>query len=196
GFDYPRKIQTAPNGDVFLAESRLGEIKIPRGVSGDGKARTVSTFATGLSQPFGIAFYPPGPDPQFVYVANTGSVVRFPYENGDLVARAAPEVIIPDLPAGGALIGGGHLTRDLAFSKDGGALYVSVGSFSNNDDTDHNPQEVQRANVLEYSPQGDFMRIYASGIRNPVGIAVDPDTGQLWCSASERDMAGNDLAPD
>src|SRR5262249_9358302 len=87
GFDYPRKIQTAPNGDVFLAESRLGEIKILRGVSGDGKARTVSTFATGLSQPFGIAFYPPGPDPQFVYVANTGSVVRFPYENGDLVAR-------------------------------------------------------------------------------------------------------------
>jgi glucose/arabinose dehydrogenase len=196
GFDYPRKIQTAPNGDVFLAESRLGEIKILRGVTRNGKVGTVSPFATGLSQPFGIAFYPPGPDPKFAYVANTGSVVRFPYENGDLVARAEPEVIIPDLPAGGALIGGGHWTRDLAFSKDGGALYVSVGSFSNDDDTDNNPQEVRRANVLEYSPKGDFIRIYASGIRNPVGIAVDPDTGQLWCSASDRDMEGNDLVPD
>jgi glucose/arabinose dehydrogenase len=78
-------------------------------------------------------------------------VVRFPYENGDLVARAEPEEIIPDLPASGPLIGSGRWTRDLAFSKDGGALYVSVGSFSNDDDTDNNPQEMRRANVIEYS---------------------------------------------
>jgi glucose/arabinose dehydrogenase len=196
GFDYPRKIQTAPNGDVFLAESHLGEIKILRGVTRDGKAASISTFATGLNQPFGIAFYPPGPNPQYVYVANTGSVVRFPYANGDLTARAEPEIIIPDLPSGGQLIGGGHWTRDLAFSENGGSLYVSVGSWSEDDDTDNNPKEVRRANVLEYAPDGQFVGIYASGIRNPVGIAVDPATGRLWGSVNERDMEGNDLVPD
>lgn len=196
GFDYPRKIQTAPNGDVFLAESHLGQIKILRGLSPGGKAASVSTFAAGLSQPFGIAFYPPGPHPQYVYVANTGSVVRFPYVEGDLAARGEPETVIADIPAGGQLVGGGHWTRDLAFSKDGSSLYVSVGSFSEDDDTDNNPNEVHRADVLEYTPNGNFLRIYASGLRNPVGIAMDPKTGQLWASVNERDLEGNDLVPD
>lgn len=196
GFDNPRKIQTAPNGDVFLAESNLGEIKILRGVTRDGKAASVSTFAGGLDRPFGIAFYPPGPNPQYVYVANTGSVVRFPYSNGDLTASSEPEMVIPDLPAGGQLVGGGHWTRDLAFSNDGASLFVSVGSWSENDDTDNNPNEFRRANVLEYTPFGQFLQIYASGIRNPVGIAVHPQTGQLWASVNERDMQGDDLVPD
>jgi glucose/arabinose dehydrogenase len=193
GFDYPRKIQTAPNGDIFLTESHTGEIKILRGVGPDGKTATVSTFATGLTQPFGIAFYPPGPAPSYVYVANTGSVVRFPYINGDLRARGDPEVVISDIPAGGMLVGGGHWTRDLAFSKDGGELFVSVGSWSEDEDS---PKEVRRADVLEYTPDGQFIRIYASGVRNPVGIAIDPNSGQLWCTTNERDMEGNDLVPD
>ena len=196
GFDYPRKLQTAPNGDVFLAESHLGQIKILRGLTPNGKVQTVSTFATGLTQPFGIAFYPSGSDPKYVYIGNTGSVVRFPYENGDRIARGAPETIISNIPAGGMLVGGGHWTRDLAFSKDGGSLYVSVGSWSEDDDTDNNPKEVHRADVLEYTPDGQFVRIYANGTRNPVGIAVDPNSGRLWASVNERDMEGNDLVPD
>jgi glucose/arabinose dehydrogenase len=197
GFDYPRKIQTAPNGDVFLAESKIGEIKILRGTTADGKAAMTTTFATGFKRPFGIAFYPPGPNPQFIYIANTGSVARIPYTNGDLKARTAPQLIIPDIPANaGGLPGGGHWTRDLAFSNDGNRLYVSVGSFSNSDDPDTNPAERRRACILEYTPQGKFIRIFASGIRNPVGIAINPVTGQLWCSVNERDLMGDDLVPD
>jgi glucose/arabinose dehydrogenase len=193
GFDLPRKIVTAPNGDLFLAESGLGEIKVLRGVGADGKAVTISTFATGLERPFGIAFYPVGTTPSYVYVANTGSVVRFPYANGDLVARGAAETVIPDLPTGAEVVGGGHWTRDLAFSLDGRTLFVSVGSFSNAGDTEH---EVRRANVLAYTSDGRFDRVYASGLRNPVGIAIQHETGQLWTTVSERDLRGDDLVPD
>lgn len=196
GFDYPRKIEAAPNGDVFLAESNLGEIKVMRGMNKDGKAQSVSTFATGLTRPFGIAFYPAGPNPRYMYVANTGSVVRFPYRRGDLAATGEPEIIIPDLPFGGQLVGGGHWTRDIAFSNDNGSLFVSVGSWSENDDTDNNPNEERRANILEYTPEGQFIRTYATGVRNPVGIAINRRDGQLWTSINERDMQGNDLVPD
>ncbi len=194
--DYPRLIRTAPNGDLFLAESRRGEIKVFHGVSKEGKAQQAEVFATGLKQPFGIAFYPPGPDPQWVYVGNTDSVVRFPYRNGDLKARGAQEVIVPELPGGGRLRGGGHWTRDIAFSSDGKKMYVSVGSRSNNDDTDDNPQELHRADILEYNPDGSGFRVYAYGIRNAVGIAVQPESGQLWGSVNERDELGDDLPPD
>lgn len=196
GFDYPRKIETAPNGDLFVVESNRGEIKVLRGMTVDGMAASVSTFAAGLDRPFGIAFYPNGPHPRYLYVANTGSIVRFPYERGDLEARGEPQVVIPDLPYGGQLVGGGHWTRDIAFSKDGASLFVSVGSWSENDDTDNNPQEERRANVLEYTPGGRFLGVYASGLRNPVGIGVDPWTGRVWASVNERDMQGNDLVPD
>jgi glucose/arabinose dehydrogenase len=84
GLQNPRLIRRAPNGDLFVAESEPGRIRVLRGIGADGKAQTVEVFATGLTQPFGIAFYPPGPDPQYIYVGNTGSVVRFPYRNGDL----------------------------------------------------------------------------------------------------------------
>ena len=197
GLNYPRLIRTAPNGDLFLAESRTGEIKVFRGVSNDGKAQQTEVFATGLKRPFGIAFYPPGPDPQWVYVGNTDSVVRFPYKNGDIKARGAQQVIVPDLPSGaGRLGGGGHWTRDVAFSRDGKKMYVSVGSHSNNDDMDNNPREERRADVLEYNPDGSGFRIYASGLRNAVGIAVQPETGELWGSVNERDELGDDLPPD
>jgi glucose/arabinose dehydrogenase len=191
GLDMPREIRTAPNGDFFVAESHEGEIKIFRGIDKDGKPEQVTAFATGLKQPFGIAFYPAGANPQWVYVGNTNSVVRFPYKNGDLKATGAAEVLVPDLPPGG-----GHWTRDLAFSSDGKRMFVAVGSRSNVDDPDTHSAEFHRANILEFTPEGKFVKVYASGIRNPVGIGVNPKTGELWCSVNERDALGDNLVPD
>jgi glucose/arabinose dehydrogenase len=188
------KVSLYADGDVFLAESSSGEIKVLRGLDSNGRAQQVSTFATGLHQPFGIAFYP-ADNPTYVYVGNTDSVVRFPYVAGDLRARGEAEHIA-DLPGGGRLRGGGHWTRDIAFSKDGKTMFVSVGSHSN-DDEDNDPEiENLRADVLAFSPDGKNERIYASGIRNAVGIAVHPETGQLWGSVNERDELGDNLVPD
>jgi len=192
----PRLIRVAPNGDLFLAESGPGRIKMFRGIGSDGTASAVHVFATGLRQPFGIAFYPPGPNPKWLYVANTDSIVRYPYKNGDVEAGAAPEEIANDIPGGGRLTGGGHWTRDIAFSQDGKRLFVSVGSKSNADDVDTHPLEFHRADILEYTPEGKFVKIYASGIRNSVGIAINPSTGQLWGSVNERDALGDNLVPD
>ncbi|HXM39699.1 MAG TPA: sorbosone dehydrogenase family protein [Bryobacteraceae bacterium] len=196
GLQNPRLIRRAPNGDLFVAESEPGQIRVLRGIGADGKAQTVEVFATGLTQPFGIAFYPPGPDPQYIYVGNTGSVVRFPYRNGDLKARGAAETIVPDIPSGGRLTGGGHWTRDIAFTRDGKKMFVSVGSHSNDDDADTHPQEFHRADILEFNPDGTGLQIYAYGIRNPVGIAMHPTTGELWASVNERDALGDNLVPD
>ena len=196
GLDNPRLLRTAPNGDIFLAESRSGEVKVFRGINAHGKPETSRVFATQLRQPFGIGFYPPGPNPQWIYIANTDSVVRIPYSKGDLRARGAPQVVVPDLPGGGRLRGGGHWTRDIAFSRDGKKMYVSVGSHSNVDDTDNNPSEHHRANILEFNPDGSGLQIYAYGIRNAVGIAVQPETGDLWGSVNERDELGDNLPPD
>ncbi len=187
----PREIRAAPNGDLFVAESRLGEILVFRGTTSDGKPQTKEVFAAGLHNNFGIAFYPLGDNPQYVYVGNTNSVVRFPYHNGDLKATGPAETVVAELPPGG-----GHWTRDLAFSLDGKKLFVSVGSASNVDDPDTHPKEFHRANILQFTPDGKFEKIYAAGIRNPVGIAVNPTTGQLWCSVNERDMLGDNLVPD
>lgn len=195
GLDNPREIRTAPNGDLFVAESAPSRIKVLRGLK-DGKRERLQVFATGLTLPFGIAFYPPGPDPTYVYVANTDSVVRFPYRNGDLKARGPKEIIVPNLPGFGRLRGGGHWTRDLAFSPDGKKLFIAVGSRSNVDDTDHNPVEFHRADILVANPDGTALKVYAWGIRNPVGIAINPQTGELWASVNERDELGDNLPPD
>src|SRR5579872_4313345 len=192
GLTNPRKIITAPNGDLFVAESDPGRVKVLR-QKPDGTLESINVFARNLRQPFGIAFYPPGPNPTFVYVANTDSVVRFPYQNGDLAARAEPETIVPDIPGGGRLRGGGHWTRDIVFTPDGTKMFVSVGSQSNVDD---NAEEFHRADVLQYNPDGTAFRIYASGIRNAVGIAIEPETGALWGSVNERDAIGDNLPPD
>jgi glucose/arabinose dehydrogenase len=192
GLGNPRKVVTAPNGDLFLAESGPGRIKVLRQGT-DGKVVETSVFAENLHQPFGIAFYPLGPKPRYVYVANTDSVMRFVYENGDLKARGAEEMIVPDIPGGGRLRGGGHWTRDVVFSLDGKKMFISVGSHSNNNDDE---AEKKRANVLEYNPDGTGFRIYASGIRNAVGLAIEPNTGRLWCSVNERDGLGDDLPPE
>ncbi len=196
GLDNPRQTRAAPNGDLFVAESRQGMIKVFRGVDEKGRARQAEVFARGLDEPFGIAFYPPGKAPRYVYVANTGSVVRFPYKSGDMKASGEPETIVPELPSGGHLFGGGHWTRDVVFSLDGKTMFVSVGSRSNNDDVDDNPAEKNRADVLAAAPDGSGLHVYASGLRNAVGLAVHPKTGELWASVNERDMLGDDLPPD
>jgi len=195
GLNQPRLIRTAPNGDLFVAVSYSNEILVYRGLGSDGKYKQVEKFADGLSQPFGIAFYPSGPNPKWVYIGNTDSVVRFPYQNGDMKARGPAEKLA-DLPGGGRLRGGGHWTRDIVFSQDGTKMFVSVGSHSNVDDPDTHPEEFHRADVLEFTPEGKFIKIYAYGIRNCVGEAINPITGQLWCSTNERDMLGDNLVPD
>jgi glucose/arabinose dehydrogenase len=194
-FTEPRLIRTAPNGDLFVADSHGDKIQILRGVGPDGKFKQISTFASGLDLPFGIAFYPAGPNPKWVYVGNTKTVVRFPYKNGDLVA-SGPSEELARLPGFAQLRGGGHWTRDIVFSKDGNRMLVSVGSGSNVDDPDTHPNEEHRADVLEYTPEGKFIKVYAYGIRNCVGEAINPITGQLWCSVNERDGLGNNLVPD
>ena len=195
GLDNPRLIRSAPNGDLFLAESETGKIKVFRGVGADGKAQQVFVFADGLHQPFGIAFYPNGANPAWLFIGDTDGIVRFPYQNGDLTARGPIENIV-ELPSGGRLRGGGHWTRDLVFSKDGTKLFASVGSHSNVDDSDTHPEEFHRADVLEFTPVGKFVKVYASGLRNCVGEAINPITGELWCSTNERDGLGNNLPPD
>lgn len=195
GLDNPRLLRLAPNGDLFLAESATGKIKVFRGVTPDGKPQQVSVFADGLHQPFGIVFYPNGSNPKYVYIGDTDGIVRFSYQNGDLKARSAAEDIA-ELPGGGRLRGGGHWTRDLVFSKDGTRLFASVGSHSNVDDSDTHPEEYHRADVLEFTPEGKFVKVYAWGIRNCVGEAINPITGELWCSTNERDGLGNNLVPD
>lgn len=195
GLNAPRLIRAAPNGDVFVAESYAGRIRVLRANDGASKPDTNEVFADGLNKPFGIAFYPLGQNPQFVYIADTDAVVRFPYRNGDLRARGAAETIVPDLPGGGLLRGGGHWTRDVAFSNDGKKMFVSVGSHSNVYENP-NENEERRADILQYNPDGTGFRIFAAGIRNAVGIAVHPQTGDLWASVNERDGLGDDLVPD
>ncbi|MGA7498278.1 MAG: sorbosone dehydrogenase family protein [Isosphaeraceae bacterium] len=194
GLIEPRVIVRAPNGDLFVAESRASRLRVFRDADGDGKPEVNEVFTTRLDRPFGIAFFPPGPEPKFLYVGNTGSVVRFAYRNGDSKARGRPQMIVKNIPTGREEVGGGgHWTRDLQFSADGKTLYVSVGSRSNVSD---DASEKRRAVILAFDPDGKNERTFASGIRNPVGLAVHPRTGQLWTSANERDGLGDNLVPD
>jgi glucose/arabinose dehydrogenase len=194
-FTMPRLIRVAPNGDLFLADSGAGILFVLRGVGPDGKAAQVEQFATGLDHPFGIAFYP-ADNPRYVYVGNATTVQRFPYHSGDLHATGPAQTIVPDIPGYAQLAGGGHWTRDVVFTKDGQHMLVSVGSGSNVDDADTHQREFHRADVLEFTPEGKFVEVYAHGIRNCVGEAINPTTGSLWCSTNERDALGNHLVPD
>lgn len=208
--DHPRLLRVAPNGDIFVAETYANRIIVLRPNPEGTKTLSVETFAKDLSLPFGIAFYPLGLDPRWLYVGNTNSVVRFPYRKGDLKARGAAETVVSGLPTGG------HATRDVAFSADGKHMYVSVGSASNiaegmkpkSEDLaikwDHQQQargagwndEEGRADVLVFTPEGKDRHIFATGIRNCVGVAMHPVTGDLWCSTNERDELGDNLVPD
>lgn len=189
----PRLIRTAPNGDIFVAESYKGQIRVLRPAA-NGSLASQSVFATGRFQPFGIAFYPPGPNPSWVYVADNDKVVRYAYQNGDLTARGAAETIVQSLPQGGRLRGGGHWTRDVVFSPDGSSMFVSVGSFSNVQE--NGEDETNRAAILRFNTDGTNETVFASGIRNPVSLAFEPRTGRLWTSVNERDGLGDNLVPD
>src|SRR5260370_26507725 len=143
GLNNPRLIRTAPNGDLFLAESRPGRIKVFRGITPDGKSEESSVFASGLNQPFGIAFYPLRPNPQYVYVANTDSVVRFAYKNGDLKASGSPQKLA-GLAGGGLLKGGGHWTRDIPVFLPGKEPFILVCSRSRGADVVNNTTQYHR----------------------------------------------------
>lgn len=196
-FVMPRVVRTAPNGDLFVADSQAGSIFVLRGASPEGKAEKVSKFATSLDHPFGIAFYPSGPNPKYVYVGTATQIVRFPYKSGELKAENnTPQTVVPNIPGYAQLRGGGHWTRDVVFSADDKKMFVSVGSGSNIDNPDTHPREFHRADVLEFTPEGKFVKVYAYGIRNCVGEAINPTTGQLWCSTNERDALGSNLPPD
>ena len=192
GLDNPRWLRTAPNGDIFLAESDAGQIRLFRGMTAEGKPEQMSIFASGLKRPYGIAFYPPGSDPKWIYVGNTNEIVRFAYHSGDLKVSGKPEHIA-DLPTSAD----GHWTRAIEFSPDGKKMFVAVGSGSNVDDPDTHPGEKNRADILTCNPESCELQVYAYGIRNAGGgIAVNPDTGELWCSVNERDALGDNLVPD
>jgi glucose/arabinose dehydrogenase len=209
--DEPRQIRVAPNGDIFVAESAAGRVRLLRAADGASTPNVQEAFATGLTKPFGIAFYPPGPDPQWIYVANTNSVVRFPYRTGDRRATGGPETIVARITE----LDGGHWTRDLAFSPDGQRMYLTVGSDSNvgEDMPQRTPAETasweaahgvgaswgtetDRADVLVFDPSGGGRRSFANGLRNCVGLAIRPGTGEPWCSTNERDELGDNLVPD
>jgi len=195
GFRDPRFLLTAPNGDIFVVESRANRIKVLRDTKHAGQPDVTEIFAEqGLNKPFGIAFYPPGDDPQFLYVANTDGVIRFPFRNGDLKARGPAEDLGAHLSGGAAhLRSGGHWTRDIVFSPDSKKMYVSIGSRSNVSD---NAAEADRARIFEFNPDGTDRKVYAWGVRNAVGITFRPGSGDLWMSTNERDEIGEDLPPD
>ena len=212
GLSGPRLLRVAPNHDIFIAETRANRIRVMRADDGAGAPSRDEIFAGGLDRPFGVAFYPSGEDPQWLYVANNNSVVRFPYRNGDLRARGAAQTVVPVLCDGT----GGHTTRDVAFSTDGRRMFISVGSGSNvaeglpirsvaetrSWEAEHGRgsiwgAETNRADILVTDPEGrEPLRTYATGVRNGVGLAVDQATGDLWVSTNERDALGDDLVPD
>lgn len=177
----PRFMAVAPNGDIFVAETGGSQITILRDSQNSGGAQQTEVFVGKLNRPFGIAFRE-----GYVYVGNTNEVVRFRYDPKTSKRLGEAEHIL-DLPGGG-----GHFTRTVAFSPDGKKLYVSVGSSGNIDLEKDN----RRAAVLVADPDGRNSRLYATGLRNAVGLATEPNTGEVWVAVNERDELGNDLPPD
>src|SRR5437667_6317354 len=179
-FQRPRWLTIAPNGDIFLADMGSGEIIVMRGPGHTGGAQEREIFVSGQNRPFGIAFHE-----NYVYVGDTNKVVRFRYDPKTSKRLGEKEHLL-DLPSGG------HNTRSLAFSADGKHLFIGVGSDSNID-TGEDPR---RAAVTICDPDGKNARLYATGLRNPVGLALEPVTGEVWTSVNERDELGDDLPPD
>ena len=179
-FKQPRWLSVAPNGDIFLADTGAGEIIVLRDQGNSGGANERELFANGLRRPFGIAFRE-----NYVYVGATNELARFPYDPKTSKRMGEKEHLL-DLPTGG------HNTRSLAFSADGKHLFIGVGSESNID-TGEDPR---RAAVTICDPDGKNARLYATGLRNPVGLAIEPVTGEVWTSVNERDDLGDDLPPD
>jgi len=208
GLKQPRVIRIAPNGDIFVAESESGRVLVFAAGAAGSEPATPEVFAEGLEKPYGILFYPPG-EPQYVYVGAANQVVRYPYAAGDRKASGAAEIIVPDIPTER------HWTRDLEASPDGEHLFVSIGSASNVGEgmPEKSEDEIRaheathglgaawggeenRAVVRVFDPDGGNLRNFATGLRNCSGMAMQPDTGTLWCTGNERDHLGADLVPD
>ncbi len=202
GLRNPRWMALAPNGDVFLAESRQGEIIVLRDANHDGVAEFREMFATDMDRPFGLAFRE-----GHLYIGANSAVVRFLYRDGQTKATGEPEMIVELPPSNQAVDrdtaarlgielrqtrGYNHWTRNLIFSPDGTKLYVTIGSATNSTPGG----DERRAAVNEYAPGGGSHRIFASGLRNPVGLAFYPGTDVLWTSVNERDQLGDDVPPD
>jgi len=215
GLDHPRWLCVLPNGDVLVAETNApprpedgkgikgwffklfqkkaggavpsaNRITLLRDADGDGVAETRSAFLTGLNSPFGMALVG-----DVLYVANSDAVVRFPYHPGE-TRIAAPGVKVVDLPAGPI---NHHWTKNVIASPDGSKLYVAVGSNSNVAENGIAAEE-GRAAIWEVDPATGSHRVFASGLRNPVGMAWEPEKGALWTAVNERDELGSDLVPD
>jgi glucose/arabinose dehydrogenase len=208
--DSPRWLYVLPNGDVLVAEARTlpkseqpasirqhmvasgsigvsqNRIVLLRDADRDGVAETRSVFLENLNQPFGMTLVG-----DTLFVANTDGVMRFPYKTGETRIEAPGEMIL-SLPAGGY---NNHWTRNVVAKPDGRKLYVSVGSASNVGEHGMN-EEVRRANILEINLDGSGEKVFASGLRNPNGMAWQPTTGALWTAVNERDGLGDDLVPD
>ena len=213
GIEGARQVRVAPNGDVFVTSQQSGRLFVLRSALGASQVGEVQTFAAGLKQPFGIAFYPSGSKPQWLYLAEENRIVRFPYQNGDLHARGEPQVVVDPLSPET----GGHGAHDLLFSRDGKQFFVAVGSASDAAVTGLPPKsaaeiaawesdhglgaawgtETGRASVLKFDARtGRGQGAYATGIRNCGTMALHPASAQLWCVSTERNQLGDDLAPD
>jgi glucose/arabinose dehydrogenase len=213
GLDHPRSLYRLPNGDVLVAESRAparesrglfdwiqsrlmtkagaggvsaNRITLLRDSNGDGKAEQSFPFLTGLNSPYGMALVG-----DTLYVANTDSLMAFPYTAGETRIAAKGRKIL-NLPANAP---NNHWARALVASADGTKLYVGVGSATNIADDGLDAEE-NRAVILEVELKTGKYNIYASGMRNPSGLAINPDNGTLWATVNERDMLGPDLVPD
>ena len=210
GLKAPRRLAFAPNGDLFTVESDGGFVRVFRLDASGAKPEKSEIFASGLDRPYGIAFYPPGPNPTFVYVGTNTQVLRYPYKPGELAPLGPAEIVVAELPGGV-----GHWTRDIVFSPDGKRLYVSVGSKSNVAEGQTQPTkeevaaleseqgvgasggpEKSRADVLVFAPDGSDGKTFATGLRNCSGVTIRPGTDGLWCVVNERDLLGDDLVPD
>lgn len=209
----PREMKLAPNGDIFLSETQMGRVVVLRPSADGTRPATIETFAQGLDLPNGLAFYPSGSHPKWLYVAETNRVVRYAYTVGQEQATSVPEIVVPQLSP---VAGGGHFTRDIVFSPDGRRMFVSVGSQQNvpEDMPRKTPAEIEaweaahglgtawgnetnRADVLVFQVGStEPGRVFASGIRNCVTLTFQPGTGDLWCTTNERDLLGDDLVPD
>jgi glucose/arabinose dehydrogenase len=179
-FKHPRWLTVAPNGDIFLAENGAGQIIVMRDPQHTGAAQERDVFVSGVKRPFGIAFHE-----NYIYVGNTNELVRFRYDPKTSKRLGEKEHLL-DLPTGG------HDTRAVAVSPDGKHLFVAVGSESNI----NTGEDPRRAAVTICDLDGKNARLYATGLRNPVGLALEPVTGELWTSVNERDELGDDLPPD
>jgi glucose/arabinose dehydrogenase len=180
-FRQPRLLTAAPNGDIFLADTGAGEIIVLRDPQHTGGAQEREVFVSGMRRPFGIAFRE-----DYVYIGNSNELVRFRYDPKTSKRLGEKKEHLLDLPPGG------HDTRSLVFSADGKHLFIGVGSNSNI----ATGEDPRRAAVTVCDPDGKDARLYATGLRNPVGLALEPTTGELWTTVNERDELGDDLPPD